>query len=157
MSIMPLPHRRWLANPKATEDLARELASIVTPRQTIILHGPLGAGKTCLAKALITALGGGDEVTSPTFTLIQSYDTRLGIVHHFDLYRVCHPDELDEIGWDDALAEGICLIEWPEKAGWRLPSQSLNCVLMMADQGRQIDISVGNPVHALTSIPPLEG
>ena len=122
-----------LANEAATADLARRLAPTLKPGDIVALHGDLGAGKTSFARALIRALSGTDgaerEVPSPTFTLVQSYDTPAGRVHHFDLYRIQSPDELAEIGWDEALADGIVLVEWPERAGNLLPGRRLEIAL----------------------------
>ena len=122
-----------LADEAATADLAHRLAPDLKPGDVVALRGDLGAGKTSFARALIRALSGGDaaerEVPSPTFTLVQSYDTSVGRVHHFDLYRIQSPDELTEIGWDEALADGIVLIEWPERAGNLLPDRRLDIAL----------------------------
>ena len=122
-----------LANEAATADLARHLAPLLKPGDVITLRGDLGAGKTSFARALIRALSGEDgverEVPSPTFTLVQSYDTPAGRVHHFDLYRILSPDELTEIGWDEALVDGIVVVEWPERAGTLLPESRLDITL----------------------------
>jgi tRNA threonylcarbamoyladenosine biosynthesis protein TsaE len=128
-SLLPIE----LADEAATADLARRLAPSLKPGDVVALHGDLGAGKTSFARALIRALSGADgaerEVPSPTFTLVQSYDTPAGRVHHFDLYRIVSPDELMEIGWDEALADGIVLVEWPERAGNLLPRRRLDITL----------------------------
>jgi tRNA threonylcarbamoyladenosine biosynthesis protein TsaE len=128
-SLLPIE----LTDEAATADLARRLAPSLKPGDVVALRGDLGAGKTSFARALIRALSGADgaerEVPSPTFTLVQSYDTPAGRVHHFDLYRIVSPDELTEIGWDEALADGIVLVEWPERAGNLLPHHRLDITL----------------------------
>jgi len=115
----------------ATARLARMLASHLRAGDTVALWGNLGAGKTEFARALIRAASGSGEieVPSPTFTLLQSYEAGAGRIHHFDLYRVTHPDELTELGWDDAVADGIVLVEWPERAGALLPATRLDVVM----------------------------
>jgi len=120
-----------LSNVEATGHLARLLAPWLKPGDTVALWGDLGAGKIEFARALIRAASGSApiEVPSPTFTLVQTYDTSIGRIHHFDLYRIGHPDELTELGWDDALADGIVLVEWPGRAGEFLPAKRLDVVL----------------------------
>jgi tRNA threonylcarbamoyladenosine biosynthesis protein TsaE len=87
------------------------------------LTGELGAGKTTLVRAICRGLGVTDDVTSPTFTLVHRYASPRGAVYHVDLYRLRGPFELTNIGWDDMLAEeAVALIEWPERAGERMPA-----------------------------------
>ena len=105
----------------------------------IALSGPLGVGKTEFARGFIHTLAGRhgaaapEEVPSPTFTLVQSYDLSHVTVWHFDLYRLVRPEDAEELGLDEALAEGIALIEWPERLGDRLPRERLDLALAYAD------------------------
>lgn len=131
METAPIPVR--LSDENATAALARRLAPMLRPGDFIALSGDLGAGKTTFARALLRALGSSDEVPSPTFTLIQTYDTAKGRVSHFDLYRIAHPDELTELGWDEA-QNGIVLAEWPERAGPFLPARRLDVALGLAGE-----------------------
>ncbi len=98
------------------------------------LWGGLGAGKTSLVRAAIRGvLGPGVEVPSPTFTLVQSYDLPAGTLWHFDLYRVSSPEEAVELGWDEARAGGIAVVEWPDRLGTLLPADRLDLALDFAD------------------------
>lgn len=105
-----------------TAALAAQLAQHAQQGDIWALHGDLGAGKSVFARGFIQALAGPIPVPSPTFTLIQTYDTPAGPLHHFDLYRLESPEEVLELGWDEAMAEGICLIEWPQRAQNYLPA-----------------------------------
>jgi tRNA threonylcarbamoyl adenosine modification protein YjeE len=109
----------------ATEAAATRLARFLRRGDLVALQGPLGAGKTTFTRALLRAFGVKDDVPSPTFTLLQSYDTREFPVHHFDLYRLNRESDLEELGWDEALADGLVLVEWPERAQRRLPANLL--------------------------------
>jgi len=119
-----------LPNPAATERLAAALARLLRPGDAILLEGPLGAGKSTLARALLRALAGDPalDVPSPTFTLVQAYDTPRGTVHHFDLWRLEGPAGLAELGWDDA-REDIVLVEWPDRLGPLRPADALAIAL----------------------------
>jgi len=131
-----------LPDEAATVNLGQQLADIVTDGDVILLSGDLGAGKTALARGLIRQLCGEEtEVPSPTFTLLQVYDAPFGPIHHFDLYRINHPDEAIEIGFEDALGDGLCLIEWPERlAGW-LPSVALTIDITIDGTGRRATLT----------------
>ncbi len=119
--------RITLADPAACEKLAARLAPLLRPGDVVALRGDLGVGKTTLARALIRALGaGGEEVPSPTFTLAQMYEARDFDVWHFDLYRLDKPADALELGIEDAMAESVCLIEWPERLGDFLPADRLD-------------------------------
>lgn len=110
---------RLLPDAAATEALACGLSGLLVPGDTLLLQGQLGAGKSHFARALIRALlgPGGDtaEVPSPSFTLVQTYDTHKGEVWHADLYRLSDPQEVMELGLDLAMDQAICLIEWPDR------------------------------------------
>ena len=119
-----------LADEAATARLAARLAGLARQGDVIALAGDLGAGKTALARAFIRTLVGADEeVPSPTFTLVQTYDFDLGTLWHFDLYRLDRPDDALELGIEDAFAQGISLIEWPDRLGPFLPVDHLTVTL----------------------------
>ena len=109
----------------ATRLLAARLAKALRPGDVVGLAGDLGAGKTTCARAVIRALGNESEVPSPTFTLVQTYDTPAGTVWHVDLYRLEAPEEAFELALEDAFREGITLIEWPERLAALLPRDRL--------------------------------
>lgn len=97
------------------------------PPLVVGLTGELGAGKTTLVRAICRGFGVTDDVTSPTFTLVHRYTSPRGVVYHVDLYRLRGPYELTNIGWDDILAEeAVTLIEWPERAGERMPAMHVS-------------------------------
>lgn len=128
--------RLALPDADATERLGAALAPLCEAGDVIALNGGLGAGKTTLARGLITALCPGvREVTSPTYTLVQTYPAPAFTIWHFDLYRLERPDDLIELGFDDT-ADGLALIEWPANAGPHLPAWRLTLTLEPADGGR---------------------
>jgi tRNA threonylcarbamoyladenosine biosynthesis protein TsaE len=124
-----------LSDLAATAGLAARLARVARAGDVIALHGALGAGKTAFARAFVTACAAArnaaeDEVPSPTFTLMQSYPFDDLVVHHFDLYRIQRPEEVWELGIEDAFADGVTLIEWPERLGALLPADRLDIALL---------------------------
>ena len=117
---------RRLDDLAATQALAAQLAALARPGDVFALSGDLGAGKTEFARAFVRALTAPDEdVPSPTFTLVQTYEADAFEVWHFDLYRLDSPDDAFELGIEDAFHEGVALIEWPEHLGPYLPSRRL--------------------------------
>ena len=132
-----------IPNLTAMEALARRTAERVRPGDAILLEGPLGAGKTAFARAFLRALTGTPdlEVPSPTFTLVQSYDTARGPVHHFDLWRLSGPEALVELGWDDALAD-IVMVEWPERLGDERPGDALSIIIALGQNSGDDDARV---------------
>ncbi len=118
----------------ATEALAARVAALARPGDAILLAGPLGAGKTAFPRAFLRAATGDRrlDVPSPSFTLVQSYDTGIGAVHHYDLWRLDGWAALAELGWDEALGD-IVLVEWPERLGAQLPADALAITLSLGD------------------------
>ena len=131
-----MPFTIKLADEDATNRLGAVIAHLLQPGDAVCLWGPLGAGKSTLARGLIRALTRADEdVPSPTFTLVQFYETADFSLAHFDLYRLTRPDEVEEIGLDEALDQGAVLIEWPERLEGRLPADRLDIEIAMAGEG----------------------
>lgn len=137
---------RHLPDEAATTQLGEDLAMAVRPGDVFLLDGDLGAGKSTLARGLIRALAAdpAHEVPSPTFTLVQSYDTPVA-VHHFDLYRLSSPDELEELGFDEAVSSGVALVEWAERATDAMPTTSLRIAFQHEGDGRRITITGDGP------------
>jgi len=125
----------------ATRALAGRIASGLCNGTAVALEGDLGAGKTALARGILEALGVTEAVPSPSFTLVQIYETPRFPVFHYDLYRIEKPDELRELALDDALTEGVALIEWPERLE-QWPEDALRVRLAIMNEGvRRADIS----------------
>lgn len=133
---------------KSEESLAEPadaLADLAKTHRIMMLEGDLGAGKTALCRKLIRRLSGNaeQEVPSPTFTLVQTYTTPMGEIWHFDLYRLESPEEIYEIGWEDALSSAaLILIEWPSRMGHLLPPDGLDIhITINPDKSRTIKVS----------------
>jgi tRNA threonylcarbamoyladenosine biosynthesis protein TsaE len=128
---------------KATETLGAQIAALLRPGDAILLEGPLGAGKTTFARALIRSACQNPalEIPSPSYTLVQSYETPTLTIYHFDLWRMDGPDALAELGWDDATS-GVVLVEWPDRLGDYKPANALTIKLSLANEAiRLIEIS----------------
>jgi tRNA threonylcarbamoyladenosine biosynthesis protein TsaE len=133
-----------LPDEAATAAFAAAIARRARAGDVIALKGDLGTGKTTFARAFIRARGGGEEVPSPTFTLVQLYELEPA-VWHFDLYRLERPEEAWELGIEDAFVGGISLIEWPERLGSLLPERRLEIALDFAErpQARRAVLAAG--------------
>ncbi|PVE60332.1 tRNA (adenosine(37)-N6)-threonylcarbamoyltransferase complex ATPase subunit type 1 TsaE [Arthrobacter sp. TPD3018] len=128
-----------LADAAATEAFGASLAAVVRPGDVIALNGDLGMGKTSIARGLLAALGLPGEAPSPSFAIVQPYDppeVRLPVLH-VDLYRIEDPDELEELGLDEALSDAVLLVEWPERAPGYWP-HALQLTLAPAPDGGRI-------------------
>jgi tRNA threonylcarbamoyl adenosine modification protein YjeE len=131
-----------LKDEAATIELGEDLALALKAGDCAALSGDLGAGKSTFARAFLRAMADDEtlEVPSPTFTLVQSYDLRIPVAH-FDLYRLADASELEELGFDEALSEGICLVEWPEKAEEALPADRIVLTFSHEGEGRRLRIA----------------
>jgi tRNA threonylcarbamoyladenosine biosynthesis protein TsaE len=123
-----------LEDEEATARLGAALAARVRAGDVITLSGPLGAGKTALARGFLAALGHQGEVPSPSFAIVQPYDDVDPPVWHVDLYRIEQPSELEELGLDSA-AEAVLLVEWPERAEDNAWPDALRLTLDFAEEG----------------------
>ena len=132
----------YLPDDAGTSRLGVLLAKLVGAGDTILLSGPIGAGKTHLARALIQArLTHAEDVPSPSFTLVQTYTTATTDIWHADLYRLSDPDEVLELGLEDAFATAICLIEWPDRLGQSAPANAIRVELSSEGGGRRAIVS----------------
>jgi tRNA threonylcarbamoyladenosine biosynthesis protein TsaE len=132
-----------LASDGDTRALGARLALLLRRGDVIALHGDLGAGKTTLVRGLIQSLlGHGEEVPSPTYTLVQMYEGPGFPVWHFDLYRLENADDVQELGWDET-QDGAALIEWPDRAGEHLPVNRLDVFLEISGDGRRARLEPG--------------
>lgn len=133
-----------LTDEDQTRAFARRLAAGLRPGDVVALWGDLGSGKTALVRAAVRAILGDDEaeVPSPTFTLVQVYDSEGRSLRHFDLYRLDGPDEVTELGWEDELDHAVSFVEWPDRLGPFLPADRLDLRL-------SIEGGVGDGVRRL--------
>lgn len=124
--------------------LGRELAPLLSRGTTLFIEGELGAGKTTLCRGILRGLGIQGAVKSPTFTLVEPYETDRYQIFHFDLYRLEDPNELEYIGVDDYFGgQHVCLVEWPERGEGFLPDYDLRIRLNLVDGGREVIIDSG--------------
>jgi tRNA threonylcarbamoyladenosine biosynthesis protein TsaE len=130
----------FLPREEATTALGGWFAAHLQAGDTLLLSGPIGAGKSHFARAFIRArLGRQEDVPSPSFTLVQTYQADVEIWHS-DLYRLSHPDEVFELGLDDAFSTAICLVEWPDRLGKFVPKQAISISFASEAEGRMAEI-----------------
>lgn len=127
-----------------TETLAKRVALMAQKGDVFALYGTLGMGKSVFARAFIQSLTKAEEVPSPTFTLVQEYQAADFDIYHFDLYRLKSPDEVFELGFEEAVYGGVSLIEWPEKAGAWLPENIFKIEILPHKDGRLIKIETNS-------------
>lgn len=129
-----------LDNETATARLGAWLSEHLNEGDCVLLSGPIGAGKSHLARAFIWArLGRMEDVPSPTFTLVQTYNADVEI-WHADLYRLSHPDDVIELGLEQAFQTAICLIEWPDRLGDLAPKNAIRIDFSTTGDGRQLRV-----------------
>ncbi|MFK7839995.1 MAG: tRNA (adenosine(37)-N6)-threonylcarbamoyltransferase complex ATPase subunit type 1 TsaE [Bdellovibrionales bacterium] len=123
-----------------TAKAAKDLAETIKEPKIILLNGNLGMGKTVFARSFIQTLCKAPalEVLSPTFTLLQTYESDIAPIYHYDLYRIEDPEEIIELGWEDACYEAITIIEWPERLGPYKPTSYLDITLSNSDNSNTI-------------------
>ncbi|MFA6115583.1 MAG: tRNA (adenosine(37)-N6)-threonylcarbamoyltransferase complex ATPase subunit type 1 TsaE [Sphingomonas sp.] len=133
-----------LADPAATEALGARLAALAAPGDVITLTGPLGAGKTSIARGLLAALGLEGEAPSPSFAIVQPYappEVRFPVLH-IDLYRIDDPGEIEELGLDEALSDSLLIVEWPERASGIWPEALALSLTIEPDGARALTAAV---------------
>ncbi len=131
-----------LKDERATIELADLIAPALKLGDTLLLSGAIGAGKSFFSRAIIRHIFGQDtEVPSPTFTLVQTYSNDETEVWHCDLYRLLNPDDIFELGLDEAFETAICLIEWPDRLGQDAPENALNLEFRAETTGHSVQIS----------------
>jgi len=153
MSDSPAPFSTnlTLGSEAATANLAQRIAPVLAPGDVLLLEGPIGAGKTHFARALIQFLlaraGTVEDVPSPTFTLVQTYDAGGLEIWHSDLYRLTHVDEVLELGLEEAFETAICLVEWPDRLGDLAPPNALHLRFSQAQapDARHVCITATDP------------
>ena len=139
---LSLPLSLFLPDAAATARLGAVLAGHLRAGDCLLLSGPIGAGKSHLARALIqTRLGRAEDVPSPSFTLVQTYEADGVEIWHADLYRLSHPDEALELGLSDAFDTAITLVEWPDRLGNAAPADAMRLTLMLEGEGRRALLS----------------
>lgn len=132
----------FLPDEDASTSFAKIFASRLRAPLIITFNGALGAGKTTIIRAMLRALGVQSAIKSPTFSIVESYSCPEFVVHHFDLYRINNPEELEYIGFRDFFApKTVCCIEWAERADYLLPHTDISCTLTMKEEGRELVIN----------------
>ena len=129
-----------LSSEQETIAFATRFAESLNAGDVVLLRGDLGAGKSVFARAIIRTLSNDEtlEVPSPTFTLVQTYETPEAEIWHFDLYRLEDPEEIFEIGWEEALSGGLSLVEWPDRLGPYAPQNAIDIEISITEDGHRM-------------------
>lgn len=134
--------KRYLPDEESMARFGVELAQAIRSGGVVFLLGDLGMGKTTLSRGVLRGCGHKGSVKSPTYTLVEPYDTPAGIVYHFDLYRLADPEELEYLGIRDYFTDdALCLVEWPEKGEGMLPQPDLQIRLSLSGTGRELELT----------------
>jgi len=137
--------------PEQTTELAAAMGALLQPGDTLLLDGPVGAGKSHFCRALIqsrlAALGRMEDVPSPSFTLVQTYALGETELWHADLYRLSDPQEIIELGLEEAFAQAICLVEWAERLGDMAPRSALHLTLSPGCDPEMRQLRLDGPQH----------
>lgn len=132
----------YLENEKATSSLGEKIGKFLFPGAILCLNGDLGAGKTALTKSIALGLGIREDITSPTFTIVNEYEDGRLKLNHFDVYRIGSSDEMYDIGFEEYIAsEGVCIIEWSQIIEDILPDERLDINIKYEDEGRRLEFS----------------
>lgn len=153
MSFDPAP--LILPTEADTAALAARIAAVLRAGDTLLLSGPIGAGKSLFARALIRARLGNpaEEVPSPSFTLVQTYQAHGVEIWHCDLFRLTSARDVFELGLDDAIAQAICLIEWPDRLGDLAPKDALHLMFSAQSDHHQLTLRGPDPwAHRLAAV-----
>ena len=138
---------------EATRELASQFAQFLSAGDVLLLSGPIGAGKTAFARALITALlAAPEDIPSPTFTLVQTYSPPSFEIWHADLYRLFQPEEVIELGLVEAFDTALCLIEWPDRLGDLAPPSALSLTFQTTTTEGERSVSISWTTSKWTSI-----
>lgn len=142
---IPNSYNDHLIDSDQTVDFGRDLALSITQATIIFLHGDLGAGKTTLTRGFVQALGHKGNVKSPTYTLVEPYEVAPWQIYHFDLYRLCDPEELEFMGIRDYFTENsLCLIEWPQRGFGLLPQADIELSLTYKETQRTVSLTANS-------------